>query len=344
MKKLILHLGRAKTGSSSLQNTFGAANRALRKQGVMYPPFLPYNHSFQFTVLFKSNPRNTFYYRQFSPANEAEWEAEKARLTKRWTQFFECAPGGTWIVSAENLPAMSVKEIEAVLAFVGPFFDGVEAIAYVRHPESVLRSQWEEFVKVMTPDTNGRELLADTVRDYNFRFLNRWSRVLGEDKITVRPFDPKRFVGGSLLSDFVHHTGLGELDLPVSEPVANESLGVEGAALLQAYNLRYPLYRDGGVNPERGLVRHLDELYSAMRAVPTRPLAFPVRFNAEEAGHTNRQIELVNRYLAPGDRFEPVREGAGPTELPEPADIPIEYFIELINQFALRIDGLLEQR
>ncbi|MFV8818292.1 hypothetical protein [Haliea sp. E17] len=343
MKKLILHLGRAKTGSSTLQEAFGAASESLRDQGVMYPSFKPYNHSFQFTVLFKEDPRATFYYRQFAPADEAEWDAEKARLTRRWSRFFDSANSGVWIISAENLPAMSVAEIQAVVDFVRPYFDEVVAIAYVRHPETVLRSQWEEFVKVMEADVSGQELLEQTVRSYNFRFLNRWSEVLGKDRIVVRPFDTERFLGGTLQSDFLHFAGLQHIDLPLVDTPANVSLGREGAAFLQAYNARYPLYIDGKANPRRGLVGHLHELYSAMREVPTQPLKFAVRFSREEAEHINSQIELVNSYLRPEDRFHPVVASEQPTRVPLPSDIPLDYFVDLVNQLALRIERLIEK-
>ncbi len=342
MKKLILHLGRAKTGSSSLQEAFGNASRTLRRQGVMYPSFQPYNHSFQFTILFKRDPTGMFYYKQFAPRDEAAWEAEKQRLFSRWIKFFKAAKQGTWIISAENLPAMSREEIAALLAFVRPYFDQVTAIAYVRHPESVLRSQWEEFVKVMDGGMSGSELLAKTIRDYNFRFLNRWSEELGKDQLIVRPFDRQCFTGGTLQADFLHHTGLGGLQLPAGEEVANVSLGFEGAALLQAYNTRYPLYLEGRVNPQRGLARHLNELYAAMREVPTAPLKFELRFSPEEAEGVNRQIELVNGYLAAEDRFHPVVASGQPTELPQPADVRLEYCIDLINQLALRIDELVD--
>ncbi|MDG2326795.1 MAG: hypothetical protein P8L70_08700, partial [Halioglobus sp.] len=60
MKKLVLHIGMAKTGTSSIQETLGLGSEQLAEQDVYYAPWKPYNHSFMFTALFLRDPQKSF--------------------------------------------------------------------------------------------------------------------------------------------------------------------------------------------------------------------------------------------------------------------------------------------
>lgn len=339
VKRLLLHLGMAKTGTTSLQETLGRNRKKLKSLGVIYPSVKPYNHSFKFQVLFKDSPQDSFHYKQLAPDSDEQWQKELDLLRRQWVDTFTSFDEGVCVISAENLPGMKEKEIERLLNFVQPHFDRISAIVYVREPRESLRSHWEQDVKESLGELSGEALLQRAKSRLSYGFLDRWSAVLGRDKMTVRPFDADKFHGGSLLADFFHYGDLGDYpELNIQERQSNQSLGPEGASFLQAFNRRYPQFVDGKLNPDRGLAGRMHLLYGSMRSIRSDRLNFEICFTAREASRINAQIATLNAYLAEEDRFEEVQATDQITDLPDPASLSSEYYLDLINQLCHKID------
>mgnify|MGYP000427500164 CR=1 FL=1 len=344
MKKLVLHIGMAKTGTSSIQQTLGQSASLLAEQGVYYPGWHPFNHSFTFTVMFLEDPRKSFHYQQLSPIDDSAWEAELQRLRDRWEEFFRSKEQGTWVVSAENLGRLSAAGIEKLRAFVGPLFDEVQVIAYVRDPLRALKSQWEQDVKELREPMSGQQLLSLTKQRLNYRFFQRWIDAFGRDQFVLRRFQPDAFVGGNLLSDFLQAAQIElEADIELPETEANQSLGAEGVALLLAMNGRYPLYLDGQYNTERGLARRLHLFYRAMRESGASKLSLDVKFNVEEAAGFNRKIGFLNSLLPEGEQFPEVVASESETVLPDANQIPIDYAVEVVNHLSHLVDQMADK-
>lgn len=343
MKRLVLHLGMAKTGTSSIQDTLGASHVELRKQGVIYPPRKPYNHSYQFSVLFMDRPENSLYHKQLSPISEDAWQRELERLREQWRSLFQSFSGGTCIVSAENLPRLSTEEIQRLWQFVEPFFDEIVAVAYIRHPLTAIKSQWEQDVKELSQPLSGEDLLRRTKQRISYRFLQRWSTVLGRENVLVRPFDRNAFRNGNLLDDFLHCAGVDTcLDSDIKEAQSNHSLGPDGTAFLLAFNSRYPQYSEGKYNPERGLASRLHLFYGAMRQASSERLGMKICFDQTEAETLNEKIRYVNEFLAEGDRFPQVEASVEKTRLPDPASVNPDYYVRLVNELAHLVDQFAE--
>ncbi|MEH6585335.1 MAG: hypothetical protein V7720_02195 [Halioglobus sp.] len=344
MKKLVLHIGMAKTGTSSIQDTLGHGADQLREQGVHYAPWKPFNHSFKFSVLFLRNPQKSFYYKQLSPITDEAWAQELQRLRDLWQQLFASFEHGTCVVSAENLGRLSAEEIASLKEFVSPWFDEIRVVAYVRKPLQALKSQWEQDVKELREPLSGAEVLARTKRRLTYRFFERWIDAFSREDFVLRRFDPATFVGGNLLSDFFHaaEITLNEtLELPAME--SNQSLGAEGTALLLAMNARYPLYTESGSNQKRGMVRRQHLFYKAMRQSGASPLDFEVRFTASEAEPFNRKIRFLNSLLPQCDHFDEVAASGETTTLPDPSVIPADYAVELINHLSQLVDEMADR-
>ena len=334
----------AKTGTSSIQDTLGSGAEQLRGRGVYYAPWKPFNHSFTFSVLFLEEPKKSFYYKQLSPITDKAWARELLRLKNQWQNFFTSFEQGTCIVSAENLGRLSASEIDGLKDFVSPWFDEVRVVAYVREPLKALRSKWEQDVKELREPLTGQELLTRTKRQLNYRFFERWVEVFSLEQFVLRRFQPDRFVGGNLLSDFFYAAAIeldAELDLPEME--SNQSLGEEGTSLLLAMNARYPLYTETQYNPERGMVRRQHLFYKAMRESGAKPLDFKVRFNETEAQSFNLKIQFLNSLLPEEDCFDEVNATNELTRLPDSSTIPVEYVVELVNGLAHLADDMADR-
>ncbi|KZX55069.1 hypothetical protein A3709_08730 [Halioglobus sp. HI00S01] len=340
MKRLVIHAGMAKTGTTTIQESLGEMAAELRSANVFYPGWRPYNHSYELAALFRRNPKVGFYYRQFAPPSDEAWEEERERLLEQWRAFFTSFDEGTAIVSAEGLEQFFVDELRAFLDFAEPFFDECVAVIYVRHPLTSIKSRWEQAVKQLDALSSGEALLQDCKRRTRFAAVRRWANAIGEDRLKVRAFDPDQFVDGNPVDDFLHSIDLGYLTLPIAtERASNTSLGFNGTSLLLQLNGQYPLYLDGVYNPERGMTQHQELLHRLMREIEDTPLSIDVKFNDEEAAAINHEIALVNQFL-PGDaQFAQVQASDGESDVPEPDKVAPRYVAALVNGLL----GLLER-
>lgn len=335
MKRLVLHIGMEKTGTSTIQDFLGHHSKALAQCYVFTPDWRPFNHSYDFTTLFMDSPGDSFLYKKSAPISDEDWEELLATHAARWREGFTSFDEGTYIISAENLFRCSRSEIQRIAEFAGPHFDLVEALVYVRNPVASIRSQWEQRVKQMDGPDSGEALLEKVKKGISFDFIARWGEILGNDNFYIRNFDKAVTRHENLAQDFLEALGLPPYEAELQEgQSANTSLGHEGTAFLLAYNAKYPLFRDGALNTERGLSKHIDLLYRAMRAVKTAKLDFEVRFTASEASAVNQQIALLNERLPDDARFAPVAASAEKTRLPSPDDIATSYHVELVNELS----------
>ena len=344
MKKLVLHIGMAKTGTSTIQETLGQAAAQLQEQGIFYAPWKPFNHSFSFTVLFLKQPEKSFYYKQLAPISDEDWASELERLAQQWEAFFSSAQSGSWVISAENLGRLTEEGLAALRAFVQPFFDEIRVVAYVRDPLHALRSKWEQDVKELREPMSPQALLARTKKQLTYRFFQRWIEGFGEENFILRRFDPGRFEGGNLVADFFAAAGLSlDNKLAPPEKESNQSLGVEGVSLLLAMNSRYPLYRDNQYNADRGLARRQHLFYRAMRQSGASPLSLDVKFDEDEARRFNRKIAFLNSLLPAGEGFDKVVASDEPTVLPSVDNIPADYAVELVNKLSQLVDQMADR-
>ncbi len=202
MKKLIVHIGCGKGGSSAIQRGLRLNAGALAEQGIVVP--------------------------------SADLEAGSA-VTGRHTQFFEslverraatdipslgdlldAAAGdgaSTLVLSAENLS--NPTGFEKTFAKLKSRFD-VFIVLYVRRQDEYLASSWQQWnVK------EGHSLLSWVARGVGIRgdwlrMVEPWAATFGDDHIIARVFDRERLVGGDVFLDFadVLDADAGRLEAP----------------------------------------------------------------------------------------------------------------------------------
>ena len=334
----------AKTGSSSIQERLWRSREELAARGIYYPPWRPFNHSYELSALFRAAGGSGFLYRQLSPISPADWEQELARLRQRWQAFLANDEPGTYLMSAESLEHFHTGELQALIDFVAGAYDRIDIIMYARHPRSAISSRFEQAVKQVRRSADPQKLLAAAKQQARFGMLRRLQSVEGVDAIIVRPFDRDHFPGGQLLHDFFTALELPTLDAEDVALQANTSLGRNAVAFLLRHNARFPLYTDEGPNPERGLSGRQELLFRLMRAVQDEPLALDIRFTEEEAGMVNDEIDFVNRFLPAGSAFSRVESSAEVTALPGPGDVSPDFFSDLVNALALELDRTLDDQ
>lgn len=206
MKKVILHIGTGKTGTSSIQNFLHTHHDALRMQhGVLYPK----------TGLVSSSHFGEMIHAHYDlPAWLAKSDVHVAEL-KKLRQEIDDFSGNVVILSCENLYHHLAAEH---LAALGNLLAGLEVhvVCYVRRQDLYMESAWKQQVKVgamrmpfeqfLVRHTE-TEFLGEVHGNY-YRMLLPWATSFGKSRLHIRIFDPVTWPGRDLIQDFVQALGL----------------------------------------------------------------------------------------------------------------------------------------
>jgi len=353
-KRLILHIGMIKTGSTSIQHSLGTAREALFKHNIYYPSIQPYNHVFSFPPIFVDDPAKSFGFRRTLQPNEDKYEkAQNCRQV--WINEFETCQHDHFIISAEDLalPFFNKEAVRLAKEFVQPYFEEVTVIVYVRHYDTFIASHVQEVIKNGDLGTDIREVtqrFMECPPQFSYRkSIVKWIEVFGQENIVVRPFDSKAFYNGSLLADFLHALGLPADEISIPEFVTNVSLGKTAVSFINQFNHKYPLFTENGLNPDRGLAKHIFPFH-LFQNIEDEKFRFDMVYTPEQAERFNEEIDFANQFFTDGYQFQRVSPGTGEMKTPDADDIPVDFIIELVNNynkrfefFHDRIDTLQEQ-
>lgn len=203
-KTLYLHIGDAKTGSSTIQSKSSIYRKALEEKGVLYSKvgLLADNGVANHKLAFSVN------------ANRPEFHSEKDHL-------FSCLHEESYYSSCNNLLVSSEgfcslrtrKEIFDLYNALQGFY--VKVIAYVRRPDLWLESWYSQIVK---NKPFSRKTFFDYLKNHqepSLQTIINYGEQFGFNNLIVRPFERKSLFEGDLYKDFLKCLGV-YLDLPSS--------------------------------------------------------------------------------------------------------------------------------
>ena len=194
MKRLILHIGRAKTGTSSLQRALYENPDALYKGGFHYPPPIHEgrkNHNFTFRNLHKApETADLREYCEKFDALLAEFSQDRVN-----------------ILSAECL--QNAKPLHVANLFKG--FD-VQVVCYLRNEIDMLCSSYCQHVKADDYQLSFSEFLAPRLSFLNYQtFLDSWAEAF-RDKFSCRAYGEGNSLAKDIVADFNETYLEGALD------------------------------------------------------------------------------------------------------------------------------------
>lgn len=211
VETVVLHIGRHKTGTSSIQATLKANRERLAERGVYYPACLPANHSGFFVNAFAPNPA-----KHHNNTRDNRTRAEIDRIVegymaelRRELDGFE---GHTAIFSAEDASTVLVpRGINRIrntfdrLCNPGRF----KVVLYTRHPISFAHSAIQQNVKGngMYLDEARRRHVVPTARRYR-EIVEAYRKVFGPEALVLRSFEAAVKTEGGLFADFMAAAGL----------------------------------------------------------------------------------------------------------------------------------------
>ncbi|MBO5371956.1 MAG: hypothetical protein J6A75_04450 [Lachnospiraceae bacterium] len=232
-KKLYVHVGTPKTGTSAIQQFCATNKEAFEKRGYCYP-IMPYRYPHKAIV------RNGhFLTGQIKDENGNRCIEEERRIflegmetVKELFITYNCV-----ILSDETLWRSTThwrpelwKELNKMGEEVG--FE-VVIIVYLRRQDEYLTSLWSQDVKAGYFKSSVKswedwyEIMAkDKLIDYKAK-VDEFINAVGKENVVVRRYDRNGFFGGSIYSDFLQAVGLEmTADFVVEESERN--LGLKG--------------------------------------------------------------------------------------------------------------------
>jgi hypothetical protein len=270
-KRVLLHVGTPKTGTSYLQDVLFRNRRTLARAGILYPA-----ERFDAQFLAALDLMRLPWGGLESEAVGA-WDL-LARQVREWS--------GTTIVSHEILATASRAQVSRALASLGHPDVEVHVVLSVRDLVRQIPAEWQENVKhrrelsyatflqhIQDPRREGRIATwfwgVQEIPD----ILNRWAHDLPPDRVHLVTVPPPGGPPQLLWERFSQALGLTGLDLDLEAERANPSLGVPETALLRRINIK----ANHVVEPPRyrPLVRELLAHRTLSRRVDSPRLTLP---------------------------------------------------------------------
>lgn len=257
--KILLHIGDAKCGSSSIQASLFQARAELLAQGVLYHPASPTNGHFSFVTLVNGQTRG----------NDADQEALARRNIAETRELVALHRPEYLLITGESLFSVAPDLLMGLLTEITGTPAPAHVVAFLRHPVEFYLSGVQQALKASHEFTPPHEFLRDTPGTFR-----RWKAFDGCASITTRLFDRRRLTGGSVVAEFDAIlraiTGLNLPTLP--EANANTSLSAEQMIVLQHFRRDFLADRKGQfVAQSTRIVHFFEELNQKSALLGARP-------------------------------------------------------------------------
>lgn len=180
MKKIYLHIGLHKTGSTYIQKIFTDNRELLREFGVEYPElgaeFLFGHHNFAWSFI----------------PDKCLQDGDRFTVEKLLESLHR-TPAETIFISSEDFDFLQLQHIKSLARTLEGF--QVQIVLYARHPAEMLYSLWQERIK--HGDTISLPSYYDSIlqnpRQIDYRTIaNLWSGIFGEQSISIIIYDNLR--------------------------------------------------------------------------------------------------------------------------------------------------------
>jgi len=197
IKKILIHIGPDKTGSSSIQSALHNHRKLLLENKIYYAP-----GKFNVTIgsIFSSYPEK-FIFNILKRPNKTRQEIiqeDREYFFKTKKHFFNIN-SEVMIISSENLAYLDKKGIKRFYKYLKKLSDNLEIIAYLRDPLSYAKSAISQRVKtgfISWDDENVPILPYEDI-------LKKYVKIFGKDKINLRMFSDVNLNKSGVVDDFL---------------------------------------------------------------------------------------------------------------------------------------------
>lgn len=243
MKRLILHIGTAKTGTTSIQRFLYANSSLLSELGVRFPDF---NNGFYGPVNGNSLMVSIAGLAQDIVTGTEDLNTLREAIAEYDTVLLSCE--GFWSINTflpgDDDPLEKGVRYWSLLKDMCRSF-GVERftlIVYLRRQDIYLSSAWKQRIRAGETDPLDRmwEVPYFTgTADYD-KQIRMLERVFPDDEIVVRPFGEDPFEGGDIYHDFTAAAGIDWDPRFVITESTNTSWGADVSEAVRRFLLMHP--------------------------------------------------------------------------------------------------------
>ncbi|MEP3295792.1 MAG: hypothetical protein ABJO27_04795 [Pseudoruegeria sp.] len=265
--KAIIHIGRQKTGTTSLQSFLKANALELETQDFRYSLVgqkTITQREFAISAKVASGrpiPKgNTKLFYGLKTNEDAK------NLADRFNNEFEQEMSGwnekCFLLSSEYLNAWfdQTDQIKELDAYFSRFFSERGYVIYLRRQEDHVLSSYSQRLKSSKVITLDEYIQQSHKFNYN-RLVTNWANAVGRENLAVRLFEKDNMLNGDLIEDYCHLVGidLANLKRPAHK---NEALSSVAMDVLYQLNKTLPKFKpDGTMNEARkGVVTQLMNL------------------------------------------------------------------------------------
>lgn len=235
-KRVVLHIGTGKTGTSSIQNFVHQHREALRDRKALDYPDVGLAHEEHYGELIHAHYTAVYWVL-----------SENASGLRQVRKAIDASKCGTVLLSCENFyHLLSPEQVGTLAALLKGL--SVRIVCYVRRQDLYIESAWKQQAKVgalrmpfpaFLEQHTSADYLSKSHANYHAK-LEPWREAFGREAIVVRPFDASAFRAGDLVTDFLDACGLDDVEAIAALPRApstNVAIPSELADLVRRTNV-----------------------------------------------------------------------------------------------------------
>lgn len=275
-RRIILHIGFPKTGTTSLQAGLAKARSDLLSVGICYPESVGLKNQYHLEAYALDIDKNLPTHTVLGLHSSEELQAFRKKCESDLIEEVAALPDhvNTLVFSNEGLAGLSEpEEFERLFDLLGQVGEIDQVISYIRRQDLNAVSNYTTYLKTGGTRKNVLTNYKPGARAYIFYGdkLRIWARHLGKERITVRQFARSKMIEGDLFADFAHAAGIpNNVDISV-DMKTNPSLTPAACVFFRAFNEGFPRFVDGKPNDMRRTVREtLEEHFPGKGLMPSR--------------------------------------------------------------------------
>jgi hypothetical protein len=211
-KKIFIHVGPPKSGTSAVQKWFSENMKMLRGKGVYYPP-----HMVDQNGVSSGNVRSIY-----DIDNENQIKLNLERLGSLLVDFTN-SNCHTLFLSSEFF-FRGMLDLKANIP-------DAKFIAYLRNPMEIKESSYNQSVK-----RHFQQRILNAGRSKRLPYMDRFVNYInqyGSDDLNLRLYGPRYFENGNIVSDILHQLGV---NLNIDLPLINTSYQFEALEFKRWFN------------------------------------------------------------------------------------------------------------
>jgi len=261
-RRLVLHIGTEKTGTTSIQSALAGSRDDLARSGIVFPKCLgAFNHTKLVAASLDDGVVDNIKANILAAGRFTERQFRRKVRRRLQREVSRHSGWRVLLVSSELIHSRLItqSEIERLLAYFRPYVDDITIVLFLRRQDSLAMSRFSSALRAGYGSFNGifsdiaehyylrsppERLLDDLTHYYDYRnVIKRFTPLVGKSNIRVAVYSPAPQAN---IERFFALAGIPAGLIRSPESALNAALGVDAQYAMSRINsLRKPWRSDG---------------------------------------------------------------------------------------------------